>query len=244
MIFDYILNNRFYIQNDDVASPQEEKTNPLADVIPTTPHNRLETFLNMIVGEFKGMAAVDPIKPISEMEYWLNEIAAAKGGNPWKDAAGKFVAKKINIDIGSDDELRSFTWYSLTIDTGLNEFPYSKFYMEGEANGCEITSEQVPADDLTPLDKEIENGDKFESPKVLRAAGLLLDGDINVEVFPGDPGLLLGGAKVCFIKNGDDTIKTQVLMSFVYNDSERTSYDNEADELIFDTFDLKFVEAQ
>ena len=248
MIFDYILKNRFYapdvVENVDPFVPSGESSNeppnPYADIIPKAPHNRLETFLNMIVGEFKGMAAADPIKPISEMEYWLNEIAAAKDGNPWRDTTGKFVAKRIGVTV---NESNSFTFYSLTIDTGLTEFPYARFKLEGEANGCEIFANPMSADDITPLDKEIANGDMLDQSRVA-TAGTSLEGTETegVEVFPGDPGLLLAKSPVLFIKNGDDTIKMQVLMVFVYNDLDHALYNNEAEELILDTFDLKFVE--
>ena len=269
MIFDYILNNRFYApDNADAVDPslpdsitnlvvEETPANPYADIIPKAPHNRLETFLNMIVGDTfrvpSGYVAADPIKPISEMEYWLNEIAAAKDGNPWRDTASKFVAKKIDISVSNGDELRHMTQYSLTIDTGLKEFPYAMFRMEGEANGCEIHTIDLnirSASEITPLHFEVKNGDVLETRDAINNALMsLTPGDHLDEVFPGDMGLLFDEPiNVLFIRHPlaiGQTIKIQVLMNFVtLNDHDFVPYDNEADELIFDTFDLKFVEVK
>lgn len=260
MIFDYILNNRFYapdfVEHVDPFVPSGESSNeppnPYADIIPTAPHNRLETFLNMIVGNtFKALSAdyvaADPIKPISEMEYWLNEIAAAKGGNPWKDAAGKFVAKKISFKVGEAPYINA---YSLIIDTGLKDFPYETFSVKVEANGCEfstITDNAITAENIIPLSAEVKSGDVFANPDALAGAAAFLGvgGGHPEIVIPGDPGLYMDSITVLFIKNGSDTIKAQVLMTFsTVNFPDFVPYNHEADELVFDTFDLKFVEGE
>jgi len=260
MIFDYILNNRFYapdvVEHVDPFVPSGESSNeppnPYADIIPTAPHNRLETFLNMIIGNFRvpsaDYVAADPIKPISEMEYWLNEIAAAKGGNPWKDATGKFVAKKISFDFESTSgEARASEAYSITIDTGLKNIPYPYFVLSGKINDVRVSSpfDGFNANSIVYFDKEISDGELVKISD-LRTGSIQFtyggDHELNNEEVL--PGLCLKPSNAVFIKEkgNDATIKLQLLLGFFYNNGDAQEYNNEAKELIFDTIDLKFVE--
>ena len=203
---------------------------------------RFDTFLAMIAGDER----IDPIMPKTELEYWLNVIAAAKGGNPWKDTAGKFVAKKINFDVESTSgEARTFEAYSITIDTGLKDIPYPYSVLSGEINGVRVTSGSggFDANSIVYFDKEISDGELVKiSDLRSRSIEVTYGGDHALNDEEVLPGLCLSPSKALFIieKDDDATIKLQLLLYFFYNDEHAQEYNNEAEELIFDTIDLTF----
>ena len=199
-----------------------------------TPNNRLETFLAMI----SGREDVEPIMPMTRFEYWLNEIATAKGGNPWKDTDGKFVAKRISYT--SDVERVA---YSITIDSGVKEIPYPAYNIAGRINGIplESTQNQYSAGDARFFEKEFSDGEVLPAV-ILGSNELELYADPTYKVFSGDSGIVFGnGCMALLVKEGkDSTIKIQLLLDFI--DELNDDKYEDADKLIFDEVTIEFIE--
>ena len=98
-----------------------------------TPTNRLEIFLAMIAGR----EDVEPIMPMTRFEYWLNEIAAAKGGKPWVAPVNGIRAELVTIDIGNGITLPA---YMFDFDLGIDEFPYNSNELLFTINGTQAAS--------------------------------------------------------------------------------------------------------
>ena len=238
MIFDYILNNRFYAPDDSEThnygedqvgggsfplspglSQEEEPLNPYADITPKAPHNRLETFLNMIVGDIPmdGYVAVDPIKPISEMEYWLNDIAAAKGGNPWApetDTSGGLEAKLVTAQFTATN---IFPTYMIDLDLGIDELPYdiNKMWFMVEGDNYHIS--QVTADqiDNKPMPLIAENTYGVHSPFTL----LPEDSEKSTEL-SNLPGIFVVFINACLYQLAGETMHAQILFGLIEGDGE------------------------
>lgn len=221
MIFDYILNNRFYAPDEslevvpDSSSQDNEPANPyIADIIPKAPHNRLETFLNMIVGDIPldGYAAVDPIKPISEMEYWLNEIAAAKDGNPWRDASSGLEAKLVTAQFAEDVLV---PMYMLDLDLGIDEFPYTinRMWFTVEGDHYRINAANSLSDEPMPLVAENTYG--IIDPYTLQPA----DPEKSTEL-SNEPGIFVVEIYACLYQLAGETIHAQMFFTLMEGDGD------------------------
>lgn len=183
-----------------------------------TPNNRLETFLAMIAGN----GDVEPIRPKTNLEYWLNEIAGATGGKSWEEDApgGKQTAKLVMVRAaGDNEEYDIFPSYTFTTDLGVSELPYDTTKIcESINGGLWYTTVHVDSgvpcqtEELVPLEKNTITLTKSDEDMWLR-----FKTDDQYEVIPGYDASVIGFL-IRDIEGRDPQIRLQMFVSLIKAD--------------------------
>lgn len=194
-------------------------------------NNRLITFLAMIAGA----EDVTPVEPRTELEYWLNEIAAAKGGNPWvpeTEASG--IEARLVIGDLQLEETPAYPMYMLDLDLGIDELPKSEhraagrsvsFAVEGkEYKKAAFGSKDIHSDPLSPQVSSIGDPDKYELGNALSLRLIGGEHDLGPEL-SNLPGVFIG--LVCaYFYHGDKTIHAQMFFLLSDDMTNHVPYDD------------------
>lgn len=194
-----------------------------------TPTNRLETFLAMIAGD----ETVTPIKPITNVEKYLNLIAMKRKetggkGNPWEpETSASGIEARLVIGDLQLEETPAYSMYMLDLDLGINEFQYDAsnvyFTIEGEKYGCgRIWNAGISSDPLSPQVSSTGAPDKY----VLADASSIKPDDFGLEPELSNlPGVFIG--LVCaYFYRGDKTIHAQMFFLLSDDPKNQVVYDD------------------